>query len=103
MTDMWICKATAAGPAPVRDELSWRSAAAAGTAAAAAAGLRRRRPGACPAADRDRGQQLHGVVVALGAGAGCGRLPHRGRPLESAAAGAGAVFVSLHEPRVSAR
>src|SRR5260221_7329300 len=103
MTDMWICKATAAGPPPVGDEPGWRSAAAAGTAAAAAAGLRRRRRGACPAADRDRGQQLHGVVVALGAGAGCGRLAHRARPLESVAAGAAAVFVSWHEPSVSAR
>ncbi len=87
----------------VKLSLPGRSAAAAGTAAAATAALRRRRRGASPAADRDRGQQLHRVVVALGARARRGRLAHRAGPLEGVAAGAASVLVSRHEPSVIAR
>ena len=76
-----------------------RSAAAAGPAAAAApaGGRRLRAAGRSPAADRDGGQQLHRVVVALRAGAWRGRLAHRAGPLEGVAAGAAAVLVSRHE------
>jgi hypothetical protein len=73
-------------------------AAAAGSAAAAAtatAGPRSGcRPG--PAADGDRRQQLDGVVVALRAGRGVGRLAHRTGLLEGVSASPASVLVSWH-------
>ena len=70
-------------------------AAAAGAAAVAAAG-RLAAGGARPAAHGDRGEQSDGVVVALRARAGRGRLAHRAGSLEGVAAGAAAVLVTGH-------
>src|ERR1035441_7977537 len=71
------------------------SAAAAGATAAAAAAARLGacRRGARPAADGDRGQQLHRVIVALRAAARRGRLAHRAGLLEGSPAGPAPVFI----------
>ena len=72
-------------------------AAAAGSAAAAAtAAAARSRCRSGPAADGDRRQQLDGVVVALRAGRGVGRLAHRPGLLEGVPAGPASVLVSWH-------
>src|SRR5450432_3641482 len=63
-------------------------------AAAATAG----RAGTGPAADGDRGQQLHGVIVAVRAGRWLGRLAHRPCSLEGRPAGAASVLISWHGP-----
>src|SRR5450755_1906309 len=72
------------------------SAAAAATAAAAASAATApaSRAGAGPAADGDGGQQFHGVVVAVRAGARLGRLAHRPCSLEGRPAGAASVLIS---------
>jgi hypothetical protein len=72
------------------------AAAAAAAAASATAAARGRRTLAGPAADRDRGQQLDGVVVSLRARARRRRFAHRAGPLERVTAGAAAVIISGH-------
>src|ERR1022692_2547681 len=75
------------------------SAAAAATAAAASAtAATAGRAGTGPAADGDRGQQLHGVIVAVRAGTRLGRLAHRPGSLEGRPAGAASVLISWHRP-----
>src|SRR5450755_3318359 len=73
-------------------------AAAAATAAAASAAATAGRAGTGPAADGDRGQQLHGVIVAVRAGRWLGRLAHRPCSLEGRPAGAASVLISWHGP-----
>ena len=84
-----------------RTGFSSRSAAAGPSAAAAPCtrGRRRRRSRrgcAATARDRDCGQQLHRVLVALRTGRRDGRLPHRAGQLKGVAAGAAPVLVSRH-------
>src|SRR6266851_731862 len=72
------------------------SAAAAGTAAAASSAAGPRLGSAGPAAHGDRGQQLHGVIVPLGARTWRRRLAHRAAAFERGSAGAAAVFIARH-------
>ena len=74
---------------------------AAAGAAATAAALGRGRGSAGPAAgDRDGGEQLDRVVVALRTGGGRGRLAHRAADLERVATGAAPELVTRHWHRV---
>src|SRR5690349_3170278 len=77
------------------------AAATAATATATAAGAGRGRGRRGGTADRHRRQQLHRVVVTGGAGRGCGRLGHRTALLEGVSAGAAAVLVARHAPRLA--
>src|SRR5216683_2460720 len=70
------------------------SAAAAGTAAAASSAAGPRLGSAGPAAHGDRGQQLHGVIVPLGARTWRRRLAHRAAAFERGSAGAAAGFTA---------
>jgi hypothetical protein len=109
----WLVRMTpaAAGTASPSRLARWESAAAAGPAAAASAargtasGAAReitRAAGREPA-HRDRGQQLHRVVVTLRAGARGRGLGHRPVQLERVAAGAAAVLVAGHNASLAGR
>src|ERR1700761_3666892 len=78
---------------------SGSAAAAAGPAAAAPAA--HRRGAKVAAADRDRGQQFHRVVVAGRTGTRGRGLAHRAGHLERVAAGAAAVLLARHDASLS--
>jgi len=81
------------------EALSSRSAAARASAAAAPAAGRSRCGGAAAAGHRDRGQQLHRVVVTPWTGGRRGRLAHGAVDLERVAAGAAPELVTRHDTR----